>query len=122
MQTLGILLVVLGGLALTIAAIGKLLMGWPQAGKAFGIGLGIVIVGAILWSAAPASTPPEKTGTDLVAPGPGSKAPQLYHRSPYPPPPRAPRPPPPPPPPPTPPPPPPPPPPPGAVMGRIKTR
>src|ERR1039458_679960 len=50
MQSLGIILVVVGALGLTIAAISKLLVQWPAAGKAGGLSLGLVVVGVILWA------------------------------------------------------------------------
>ena len=87
MQTIGILLLVVGALGLFIAAIGKLLMAWPAAGKTGGISLGVAIVGAILWAAAPAGAPAEKAGPEVVPPSQRVQAPRLSQPRPFPPPP-----------------------------------
>jgi hypothetical protein len=67
MQSLGIVLIVIGALGLTIAAVSKLLMQWPVAGKAGGISLGLIAVGGILWVASP-------SGSDTPKPEEGTRA------------------------------------------------
>ena len=55
MQTLGIILIVVGAMGLALTAISRFLMDsrWPAAGKVSGLLLGLAIVGGILWIASP---------------------------------------------------------------------
>ena len=77
MLTLGIVLVVLGGLGLVLAGLGKALMGWPGAGKAAGLAAGLAVVGAILWVAAPPKSDPDTPAPETVQPDRGAAAPKL---------------------------------------------